>query len=179
MSGPKVFHVVTREELVARCEVHLRQLDAAIAEWTKACKHKGAADAHDTEAVASRRDALRRMLKDGRFSELQKQVPAELSFLRTDAQAARSSSDHGPPRMTSERISCFSIAPMVSRPCAVNAAKRLVSIGLLPFCWRRFVEFRNSTYRSRMRAGIGQPRTLKHDNSAAAEKATNKASALT
>ena len=65
MSGPKVFHVVTREELVARCEAHLRQLDAAIAEWTKACKHKGAADAHDTEAVASRRDALRRMLKDG------------------------------------------------------------------------------------------------------------------
>jgi hypothetical protein len=87
MSGPKVFHVVTREELVARCEVHLRQLDAAIAEWTKACKHKGAADAHETEAVASRRDALRRMLKDGRFSELQKQVPAELSFLRADAQA--------------------------------------------------------------------------------------------
>ena len=31
MSGPKVFHVVTREELVARCEAHLRQLDAAIA----------------------------------------------------------------------------------------------------------------------------------------------------
>jgi hypothetical protein len=87
MSGPKVFHVVTREELVARCEAHLRQLDAAIAEWTKACKHKGAADAHDTEAVASRRDALRRMLKNGRFSELQKQVPAELSFLRADAQA--------------------------------------------------------------------------------------------
>jgi hypothetical protein len=87
MSGPKVFHVVTREELVARCEAHLRQLDAAIAEWTKACKRNGAADADDTEAVASRRDALRRMLKDGRFSELQKQVPAELSFLRADAQA--------------------------------------------------------------------------------------------
>jgi hypothetical protein len=87
MSGPKVFHVVTREELVARCEAHLRQLDAAIAEWTKACKRNGAADADDTEAVASRRDALRRMLKDGRFSEIQKQVPAELSFLRADAQA--------------------------------------------------------------------------------------------
>ena len=52
MSGPKVFHVVTRQELVARCEAHLRQLDAAIAEWTKACKRKGATDAHDTEAVA-------------------------------------------------------------------------------------------------------------------------------
>jgi hypothetical protein len=84
MSGPKVFHVVTREELIARGEAHLRQLDAAIAEWTKACKPD---DCQDAEAVASRRDALRRKLKEGRFSELQKQVSAEISFLRADAQA--------------------------------------------------------------------------------------------
>ncbi len=87
MSGPKVFHVVTREELVARCEAQLRQLDSAIAEWTEACKRNGAGNAQDAEAVASRRDALRRMLKEDRFSELQKQVQVEMSFLRTDAQA--------------------------------------------------------------------------------------------
>jgi hypothetical protein len=87
MSGPKVFHVVTREELVARCEAHLRQLDAAIEEWTEVCKRNGAGDAQDAEAVASRRDALRRMLKEDRFSELQKQVQVEISFLRADAQA--------------------------------------------------------------------------------------------
>ena len=87
MSGPKVFHVVTREELVARCEAHLRQLDAAIAEWTKACKRNGARDVQATEAVASRRDELRLMLKEDRFSELQQQVQVEISFLRADAQA--------------------------------------------------------------------------------------------
>jgi hypothetical protein len=83
MSGPKVFHVVTREELVARGEAHLRQLDAAVAEWTNA--GKGAGD--DIEAVASRREALRRMLKEGRFSELQRGVRAEISFLQADTEA--------------------------------------------------------------------------------------------
>jgi len=48
-----------------------------IAEWTKVCERIGAADAQTTEAVAARRDALRVMLKEERFLELQKQVPAE------------------------------------------------------------------------------------------------------
>ncbi len=86
MSGPKVFHVVTREELVARCEVQLKRLDAAIAEWTRACERNGATDANVIEAIAARRDALCRMLTEGRFTEIQKQVPAEISFLRSDAQ---------------------------------------------------------------------------------------------
>jgi hypothetical protein len=86
MSGPKVFHVVTREELIARCEVQLKRLDAAIAEWTRACERNGATDAKVIEAIAARRDALCRMLTEGRFTEIQKQVPAEISFLRSDAQ---------------------------------------------------------------------------------------------
>jgi hypothetical protein len=86
MSGPKVFHVITREELAARCEADLRQLDAAIAEWTKACTRNGAGP-QETEAVTSRRDALRRLLKEDRFSQVQKQVRTEISFLRADAQA--------------------------------------------------------------------------------------------
>lgn len=86
MSGPKVFHIVTREELVARCEAHLRRLDAAIAEWTKACERAGTADATAAKAVADRRDTLRLMLTQDRFAKIQKQVPAEISFLRSDAQ---------------------------------------------------------------------------------------------
>ena len=87
MSGPKVFHVVTREELIARCELHLRRLDAAIAEWAKVCERNGAADAQAIEAIAARRDALRMMLNENRFAELQKQLPAEISFLRSDAES--------------------------------------------------------------------------------------------
>src|SRR3954470_13989065 len=46
MSGPKVFNVVTREELIARCEADLRRLDSTIAEWTQTCERAGAADSH-------------------------------------------------------------------------------------------------------------------------------------
>lgn len=86
MSGPKVFHVVTREELVARCEVLLGRLDAAIAEWAKACEKGGIAGTEDFEAVKARRDAFRKMLDEDRFGELQKHLPAEISFLRSDAE---------------------------------------------------------------------------------------------
>jgi hypothetical protein len=85
MSGPKVFHVVTREEIIAICEGHLARLDATVEEWIGTCGRNSAASKEDVDAVSGRRDALRRMLADGRFAELQKQVPAEISFLRADA----------------------------------------------------------------------------------------------
>jgi hypothetical protein len=86
MSGPKVFYVVTREELVARCEADLRRLGAAIAEWSNVCARTCAAEAGTAEAVAARRNKLRQMLKEDRFTELQKQVVAEMSFLQSDGQ---------------------------------------------------------------------------------------------
>lgn len=86
MSGPKVFRVVTREELVARCEAQLTRLDASIAEWTRVCELNSATDAKVVGAVAARRDTLRRLLTEGRFSEIQKQVPVEIAFLQSDAE---------------------------------------------------------------------------------------------
>src|SRR5260370_26101654 len=59
MSGPKVFYVVTREELVARCEAQLRLLDAAVAEWKRTCELNNAANAKEIDDVAARRSALR------------------------------------------------------------------------------------------------------------------------
>src|SRR5262249_48735222 len=52
MSGPKVFYVVTREELVARCEAQLRLLDAAIAEWKRTCELNSAGSAKEIDDVA-------------------------------------------------------------------------------------------------------------------------------
>lgn len=86
MSGPKVFHIITREELVARCEADLRRLDAAIAEWTNVCTRTAAGEAEGSETVVARRDKLRQMLKEDRFTELQRKVAAEISFLQSDAQ---------------------------------------------------------------------------------------------
>ena len=86
MSGPKVFYVVTREELIARCEAQLRLLDAAIAEWRRTHELNGAGSAREIDGVATRRSALLGLLSAERFAELQKQVAAEISFLRGDAQ---------------------------------------------------------------------------------------------
>jgi hypothetical protein len=84
MSGPKVFYIVTRGELIARGEAQLRLLDAAIAEWKRTCERSGAGSAKEMDDVAARRSALRGILSDERFAELQKQVTAEISFLRAD-----------------------------------------------------------------------------------------------
>lgn len=37
MSGRKVVRIVTREELIARCNGQLAQLDGVVAEWIQAC----------------------------------------------------------------------------------------------------------------------------------------------
>src|SRR5262245_61911603 len=89
MSGPKVFNVVTREELIARCETELRRLDATIAEWTQTCERVAALDSDAAKAMSERREAFRRMLDEGRFADVQKHVAAEISFLRSDAQNRR------------------------------------------------------------------------------------------
>jgi hypothetical protein len=87
MSGPKVVRVVTREEVVARCQGQLARLEAAIAEWTRTCERAHALDAPAAAAVADRRSALQRLLAEDRFAELQKQVPVEIAFLQSDAEA--------------------------------------------------------------------------------------------
>ena len=86
MSGPKVFNVVTREELIARCEADLRRFDATIAEWTQTCERAGAADGDAAKTISERRAEFRRMLDKGRFADVQRRVAAEISFLRSDAQ---------------------------------------------------------------------------------------------
>lgn len=86
MSGPKAFRIVTREQVVAICEGHLARLDAAIAEWIREGERHHSVSATDLAAVSKRRDELRRLLTENRFTELQKQVPAEISFLHADTQ---------------------------------------------------------------------------------------------
>jgi len=87
MSGPKAFRIVTREELIARSEMLLRQLDTAISNWKQICERNGAVDDEAATAVIARRQSLQRMLDGSRFTELQKQVTAEISFLRSDAES--------------------------------------------------------------------------------------------
>jgi hypothetical protein len=86
MSGPKAFRVVTRAEITAICRRNLARLDAAIEDWISSCQRIGTIEKADIDRVIARRDKLRSLLAADRFVELQKQVPAEISYLQTDTE---------------------------------------------------------------------------------------------
>lgn len=86
MSGPKAFRIVTRAEIVSICRRSLARLDAAIEFWISTCKRNGTIDQSDIDRVIARRDEIHRMLDADRFTDLQKQVIAEISYLSADAE---------------------------------------------------------------------------------------------
>ena len=86
MSGPKAFRIVTRAEIISICRRNLARLDAAIEVWTSTCRRNGTIDQSDIDRVIARRDEIRRLLDADRFTELQKQVAAEISYLQADAE---------------------------------------------------------------------------------------------
>ena len=86
MSGPKAFRIVTRAEIISICRRNLARLDAAIEIWTSTCQRNGTIDQSDIDRVIARRDEIRRMLDTDRFTDLQKQVVAEISYLNADTE---------------------------------------------------------------------------------------------
>jgi hypothetical protein len=86
MSGPKAFRIVTRAEITTICRRSLARLDAAIEDWISRGQRNGTVDKADIDKVIARRDALRGLLSADKFVELQKQIPAEISYLQADAE---------------------------------------------------------------------------------------------
>ncbi len=84
MSGPKVVRIVTREEIVALCEGHLVRLHTTVEEWIKIGRRNGTLTEVEVSATQGRYETLRSLLAQDRFIELQKAVPDEVAFLRTD-----------------------------------------------------------------------------------------------
>jgi hypothetical protein len=84
MSGPKVVRIVTREELIERCDGILARVDAALAEWIRVGQRNECLDDEAIAAARSRRDALAALIKTDRFADFQKQAPTEEAFLRSD-----------------------------------------------------------------------------------------------
>lgn len=84
MSGPKVIRIVTRDEILAVCEGHLRRLDHAIAHWTSEGKRTGELTDDEVAATLGRRDTLASLIARDAFMELQKGVPDEIAFLKSD-----------------------------------------------------------------------------------------------
>lgn len=84
MSGPKVVRIVTREEIVAICEGHLQRLDQAIATWTAEGRRTGQLSDEEISKTQARREVLGTLIAADAFMDLQKQVPDEIAFLKTD-----------------------------------------------------------------------------------------------
>lgn len=84
MSGPKVVRIVTREEIVAICEGHLRRLDQAIATWIAEGGRAGMLSDEEIAGTRARREALAALIAADAFSDLQKAVPDEIAFLKAD-----------------------------------------------------------------------------------------------
>ncbi|WP_457587607.1 hypothetical protein [Ensifer canadensis] len=86
MSGPKVVRIVTREEIIAICEGHLAQLEAAAAQWRRVGERNSVVDDNDVAQVHARVEAMQALLASEKFEELQKRVPAEIAFLNADVE---------------------------------------------------------------------------------------------
>lgn len=84
MSGPKVVRIVTREEIIALCEGHLRRLEDAVARWEAQADKLGQLTEQERAATHARQQRLRALLATEQFRGLQKAVPIEIEHLRRD-----------------------------------------------------------------------------------------------
>lgn len=84
MSGPKVVRVVTREEILAICEGHLRRLGQTINQWIAQGKKTGEITDQEIDATLERQRHLVDLLKQDAFIDLQKKVPDEIAYLKSD-----------------------------------------------------------------------------------------------
>ena len=87
MSGPKVVRVVTREERVATCLTLLAQLDRELGAWSAEVSAAGVDGA--LSAATAKRAEFASLLASDKFDDLQRLIPAELVFLRSDAERRR------------------------------------------------------------------------------------------
>jgi hypothetical protein len=78
--------IVTRDEIIAICKGHLAALNKAIHVWTEFCQLNGVATEDEIAATRARQAALAKLLAEDRFMELQKAVPDEIAFLKSDQQ---------------------------------------------------------------------------------------------
>lgn len=123
MSGPKVVRVVTREELVAAGESLLRRLDAALAEWERACAAVGVSAA-DQKSSKDRRDALEQMLRADRFGEFGQAAVAEVDYLESDATRRRERAAQARAQERARLTSGRELARVLLRQLANDAPER-------------------------------------------------------
>lgn len=84
MSGPKVVRIVTRDEMLARCQTQLAGVEQALATWIEGCSRHQCASDSDIAATSARMDRLRDLVKRDQFTAFAEQATAEVDYLRDD-----------------------------------------------------------------------------------------------
>ncbi len=85
MSGPKVVHIVTREELEAICRREIAIATAAAEELLRAYRRAGKHNAAADRAISEGIERLKSLIERERFEEVQKQAPQIAAFMRDEA----------------------------------------------------------------------------------------------
>lgn len=124
MSGPKVVRVITREELVAAGESLLRRLDAALAEWERACTVVGVSSA-DQKATKDRRNALEQLFRADQFAQFGQAAIAEIDFLDAEAGRHRERAAQARAQERARLHSGKELAGVLLRQSALGAAERV------------------------------------------------------
>lgn len=123
MSGPKVVRVITRDELVAAGESLLRKLDAALADYERACTAVGLSPV-DQNASRERRNALEQMLRADRFAEFGQAAAAEIEFLDADSNRRREKAAESRAQERARLHSGKELAGVLLRQAAPDAPER-------------------------------------------------------
>ena len=84
MSGPKVVRVVTREEMLARCNAQLAGVAQALSNWTETCARHNCASEAEIAAARERHERLRRLIESDSFADFAAQATSEVAFLSED-----------------------------------------------------------------------------------------------
>ncbi len=84
MSGPKVVRVVTREERVSICVGLLARLRAALDEWERVGRRNNTITDHDVNQMHARYQEFEKALAADRFDNLQRKIPADITFVQQD-----------------------------------------------------------------------------------------------
>ena len=101
MSGPKVVKIITREEIIAICRDHMAQLDSAVRRWETVGKRNKVISNDDIDGTRARQEQLQALLAADKLSELQRQVPEEIAYLKNDMDTRLSQAAS---RVVSERL---------------------------------------------------------------------------
>lgn len=84
MSGPKVVHIITREEQIQRAERLLERLDCAIGQWLNKRMQLTGDIESDLEKFQQQRENLQTLLENDQFSTLEQAMPLVIASLEVN-----------------------------------------------------------------------------------------------